>query len=112
MRSAMRNAPMGTQGVTRGGWRLPVAALALACAGLPAVAGPSACWTPESAPGLFDWSATPGIACRDESATPHPGQPIPVAAATSADRHVAPGPGTSPQITFSGSAYMGIAVAF
>ena len=41
-----------------------------------------------------------------------PGPPVPVAAATSADGPAAPDPGTTPQITFSGTAHAGIAVAF
>ena len=112
MRSALQDESAPAAWTTRPGWRVRVAALTLACASGPAVAGPAACWTPGDAPGLFDWSATPGIACRDGSATVQPGPPVPVAAATSADGPAAPDPGTTPQITFSGTAHAGIAVAF
>lgn len=103
---------------TRGGatrWRL--AALVLACVALPAAGDTSAatggaCWVPGTTPGLFDWTATPGIACRNGSGLAGTAVAAPTATAGHADRRTPQNPDTPTQFTFSGSAYMGIAVAF
>ncbi len=102
--------------------RLPqiVAALTIVIAGAaaPALGGPGTpadsavtCWSPGAAPALFSWPASPGIACRDLADGRTPTGSDAVTGATAAR----PGPAqTRPdtQITFSGSAYFGIAAAF
>lgn len=79
-----------------------------------AATGPGGgCWALGATPGLFDWTAAPGIACRDGAASapsvPPPAQPT---ASALANGQAPRGPGAPPQVTFSGSAYAGIAVAF
>lgn len=100
-------------------WRLTVAAALFASAALPAVGGPSAaggaesgCWRAGTAPGLFDWSATPGIACRDGTAAAFAGAPVQAATEAPAGNAPAGRSGTPAQLSFSGSAYVGIAVLY
>ncbi|MCB1355465.1 MAG: hypothetical protein KDK53_02850 [Maritimibacter sp.] len=95
------------------------AALALACAALPAAGdtsvhtGPGTrCWGPGTAPGLFDWSASPGIACRDGGAAAAPDATAPLATAAQDGLQAPRTPGAPAQITISGSAYVGIAATF
>ncbi|HCQ64399.1 MAG TPA: hypothetical protein DIU07_04130 [Rhodobacteraceae bacterium] len=79
-------------------------------------AGPDAaatgCWSPGGAPALFSWSGTPGIACRDgagASGSAHETQRSATAPGSAQDTG---GAATPAQVTFSGTAYVGIAVAF
>lgn len=105
-------------GVKRGSggrrWTAPVLLVAFALASVLALAEPvdTACWRPGTAPGLFSWSAAPGIACRDSAES---GDILPETAVAAtmpqAEAGVAPA-GEAARVTFSGTAYVGVAVAF
>lgn len=76
-------------------------------------AGSTSCWTPGSAPALFSWSATPGISCRDAADGGLP--PSAVLPGGTAAQTTDPDPSRADprtQITFSGSAYFGLAAVF
>lgn len=79
--------------------------------------GQDRCWSPGAAPALFGWTASPGIACRDAGAVDGTaGASAPPAAAADllqGGHGAGSGPSrTGTQITFSGTAYFGIGIAF
>lgn len=89
-----------------------VAGLVLAALALPALAdeGQTSCWDLTRPPGIFDWNASPSVACRDSAEAapptllPQPGPRTPEPQ-TAADR-------SETSITFSGNAYVGVGFSF
>lgn len=108
LKTAMRRAPATV-----------IRAALLAALGLaPALADPAVssasggCWRPGTAPDLFAWSASPGIACRDSADSFAPSPVAPATTVSTADSASPNRDETATEFTFSGSAYVGIAVAF
>lgn len=100
---------------------LAVGLAAAAVATAPAMAQDAAtlgCWERTGAPGLFDWKASPSIACRDKAQSADAPKPAPAPAQADAGGAVAPGStgstgnGDAMALSFSGELYMGLGVAF
>ena len=94
-----------------------VLAVLLAMTAQPVSADPGAtppgCWSPGDAPGLFAWTASPGVACRDaaETAAPDP-PPVPVAVPLDLWPPAPSDAVPATTVTLSGTAYFGVAAAF
>lgn len=66
------------------------------------------CWPAGEAPALFSWSASPGIACRDRG----PAEAAVTAGAVAPTGTSAAKDAPQTKVTFSGTAYFGIAASF
>jgi len=71
----------------------------------------SSCWDLTTPPGLFDWPSRPSVACRDGVPAQTGASATPDATSLAAAPAFAPAtPETA--VTFSGTAYVGVAVRF
>lgn len=103
-------------------WTAPLIALVAFSCAAPSLGDPGrperareaapACWSPGSAPALFAWSASPGIACRNGADGSVTARSLPVAPSDPGQPPARPGKGQPAQITFSATAYVGIAATF
>ena len=100
-------------------WTGPILALLVLFGAAPVMSDPAgadsaatSCWSPGGAPALFSWSTTPGIACRDGAEATGPQEAPPTPATAPGWAQATGGAATPAQVTFSGTAYVGVAVAF
>ena len=92
---------------------LGVLGLAAMTATAASAADTSECWSYGGATGVFGWDGTPSVACRDVARTTPAPPPAPPRATQPGGASPRPIPGSSDtQVTFSGSAYFGVAVTF